>query len=411
MTGKPGLSRRQLVKGAVLGAASFGLTAGGRITAQAGEAASIGFLKYIEGGYNDLAGLAFQAAAQQLGLGGLTANGKGDANTQVRSFNEMLTRGVAGIGINPVDGINIANLARAAKEANAYLVGSWSVPPWFTPWATNDHYTYLTPDDFTGVYKATEVLARALNGRGVIVRARGSQGNTTDINRGEAHDRVIRNYPDLRIAGELYTEWTPQSGYRATTALLARYPDAVAVIAGDDHVATGAVAAIKSIGKQPGRDILVIGANGNDEAVRRVKDGTQLATSSTIPSYIGYAMAAQIYDRAHGWVPGDGERMLAWEPIVVTRDNVDDYIAHFLDQPVEKHFDARLMSRVLSPQNWQSQLRQYPIDPEVQWAGCAKPANFSYPDAYGKALADGAFARTAALYAEHAGNDVLKRAP
>ncbi|ACM31060.1 sugar ABC transporter substrate-binding protein [Rhizobium rhizogenes] len=412
--GNIGPNRRQVLTSALFTAASLGIPVS-RVSAQikpgtkSSSEGSIGFLKYLEGGYNDQAGLAFEVAAGQLGLKGLTANGKGDANTQIRSFNEMLIRGVTGVGINPVDGINIASLARAAKDANAYLVGSWSVPPWFTPWAANENYTYLTPDDYTGVYKVTEVLAQALNGKGVIVRARGSQGNTTDINRGEAHDRVIKKYPELHIAGELYTNWTPEEGYRVTTSLLTRFPDATAVIAADDHIATGVVAAIKSIGKKPGRDVLVIGANGNDDAVQRVRDGSQLATSSTIPSYIGYAMAAHIYDRVHGWVPESGERMLAWEPIVVTRDNVDKYIAHFLGQLAEKHFDARLMSRVISPNDWKSQVKLYPIDPETQWAGCAKPSGFDYPDGYKSALADGAFDKAAALYAEHAGPNILAR--
>jgi ABC-type sugar transport system substrate-binding protein len=380
-------------------------TAGG--AAAGAEGGSATFLKYLAGGYNDEVGIAFEAAAKQLGLKGGSGDGKGDASTQLQAFEQALVRGDKAVGVNFVDGINVANMAKTAQQNDAFLVGSWSVPPYFTAHAAVDSYTYLSPDDYRGAYKAAEELVKALDGKGTVVLVRGPQSNTTDVNRGEALAAVLREHPGIRVAGQLYTDWTPEQGEKSASSLLARYPDAAAVWAADDHIATGVIAAIKGVGKVPGKDILVVGHNGNPEAIERVKAGTQLVSSSTIPSYLGYGIAVQIHDRLNGWKPEVGERQLVWEPIAVTTKNVDQYIARFVDQPSSKHFDARKLSRTLTPDGWTTGVRLYPLTPDEHWAGTKKPKGFSYPEAYTTALSDGTFDRTRAAYAKRAPADPL----
>lgn len=365
------------------------------------------FLKYVAGGYNDEVADAFVAASKQLGLDANSSDGKGDANTQLQAFNQALVKGNSGVGANFVDGMNIDNMARQAEQNGTFLVGSWSVPPYFTPFATSDAYTYISPDDYRGAYRTAETLVEAIGGKGTIVLARGPQSNTTDVNRGAALEAVLKKHPDVKIAGQLYTDWSAEQGEKVTSSLLARYPDTVAVWAADDHIATGSIAAVKAVGKVPGKDILVVGHNGNPEAIERVKAGTQLASSSTIPSYLGFAIAVQILDRANGWKPEAGDRMLVWEPIVVTADNVDAYTERFIDQPADKQFDARKMSRTLSPDDWDTGVRLYPLNPDEHWAGTKKPKDFAYPDAYLKAQADGTFDRAKEAYAKRADGDVL----
>lgn len=410
---RPRLSRRLTAAATAVAAATI-LAACGSSDSESTEAAGAktdvgpaSFLKYVAGGYNDEVGDAFVAAAKQLGLDANTSDGKGDANTQLQSFNQALVKGNSGVGANFVDGMNIDNMARQAEQNGTFLVGSWSVPPYFTPFATSDAYTYISPDDYRGAYRTAETLVEALDGKGTIVLARGPQSNTTDVNRGAALEAVLKKHPGIKVAGQLYTDWSAEEGERVTSSLLARYPDTAAVWAADDHIATGSIAAIKAVGKTPGKDILVVGHNGNPDAIRRVKEGTQLASSSTIPSYLGFAMAVQILDRANGWKPEAGDRMLVWEPVVVTADNVDAYIARFIDQPADKQFDARKMSRTLSPDDWTTELRLYPLNPDEHWAGTKKPKDFEYPEAYLQAKADGTFDRAEEAYAKRAAGDVL----
>jgi ABC-type sugar transport system substrate-binding protein len=401
------LSRRQfLVRGSgVAGVALMpGLLAGtarasGSAVSKAATAKNVKplvLLNYNTTEYPALFSAGFEAAAKQLGVQTTIENANNDPSTQLNEFQEALTKSIGGIGMDPVTGLNVANVAHAAQSAGTYVIGSWGVPSWYTPWQAPDAYTYISPDIYAGVEGVIEVLAKALDGKGTVVRVRGSQGNASDLNIVAGQDVVLKKYPGIKVAGQLYTDWSPAVAQTATSQLLSRYPDAVAVIASDDGTSTGAVAAIEALGKKPGKDILVVGQNGSSEACLRVAAGTQLATDGSVPSLLGYLMAVQLFDRHNGWTPSAAERGLTWYPPTLTKANISSYIKRYVKAPASTHFDAKLMSQTLAGSKWDPQVNLTTLNIDDQWAGTAKPAGWSVPVQYSKGMSDGSFAKFAA---------------
>ena len=65
--------------------------------------------------------------------------------------------------------------------------------------------------------------------------------------------------------------------------LLQAHPDVKAVFSQNDEMALGAIEAIKASGK----DIVVVGFDGNDDAVEAVKNGELAATVAQQPKEMG----------------------------------------------------------------------------------------------------------------------------
>ena len=154
----------------------------------------------------------------------------------------------------------------------------------------------------------------------------------------------------------------------------------VGVVAQNDDVAQGVIAALNAAGVRPGEDVLVVGADGTSLGAKSIDKGTQLATSANSPAYAAAIFAGRIYDVTHGWRPSAPERLLNWRSLTTTKANVGGYLARYVNNNGVKPFDYRKISKVLHPSDWDPQADVYPLDIDKHWAGIPKPDGWSYPE-------------------------------
>jgi len=353
------------------------------------------------------------AAARQLGLRAVALDAHWNATEQVNQFDQISAQRYGSAILLSTDGAAVRSIAKQADRTGTYMSSAWDTAPWYTPWDSGGFYDqYSQADEFTAESQVVDELLRAINSEGTVIRIAGAAGSLAEEQRRTAAGEVLSRYPGVQLAGSLNTDWSPQQSQQATGALLSRFPDTVGVIAVNDDVATGAVAAIRGIGKVPGKDILVVGANGSNEGINRVADGTQLATTGNSPAYCGFQQVVRLYDVQRGWTPDAAERMLQWRAILITRANVEGYKARFVNQPPDAQVNAKLLSRIESPDNWDTQFLTYPIvDLERQFVGLPKPAGWRPPQAWVDAKADGSFQRVTELYRGHFRSDPLRPTP
>lgn len=355
------------------------------------------------------------AAAKQLGLSAVNFDGRGDATVQQDQFNQALTQGVKGTYILASDPGVIQGMAKSANDQKTYFANAWAQPSWFTPWDSGPYYTeYIQADEWVGTVEATEALVEKINQQGKVARVGGFPGGNDVVEgwRKGGFLEVIDKYPDIEFVGEVYGKYDPQTSQEVTGPLLTKYPDLVAIAAINDDAALGVIAAIKAAGKTPGKDIFVIGANGSKQGVKNIRDGLQVATTGNVPSYASYQIVTNFYDHLNGWTPNEAERLFTWRPVTVTTENVEPYLARYVDNPIDQQFSATLLSRTASPDNWDLQFEAYPI-PTIDhlFVGQKKPAGYQYPAAYTKAQEDGSFDEIRALYKEHYKVPVLGPSP
>jgi ABC-type sugar transport system substrate-binding protein len=409
------ISRRSLLHAASTGAGALaitGLLPASTSFSQTQAAGRIGFTSYTYAAtLSAQMADAFRAASVQLGIPAEVFDGRADPSVQLNGINQMIARGFNGVAIEAVDGGSIRGLARLAQENRVYLSHVWDGAAWFTPWDGGEYYSlHIYPNEFESFSQITRILVDALGAEGTIVRVLGSP-NPTDSIRTAAANKIIAQYPGIKLAGELPGDWAPEPSQKAASALLARFPETRGVIAQNDDIATGVIAAIRAIGKVPGKDILVVGTNATRDGANRIQQGSQLATAVNSPTFIGYMLATNLYDRINGWTPEPLERLLTFRAEILTQKNVAPYIARYVERPVETHFDAKLMSRVKSPNTWDPQYDLVPTDLNVLWLTYPKPSNYTYPEPYTKGWQDGSVERITKLYGDHYKIKVLDPSP
>jgi ribose transport system substrate-binding protein len=388
-------------------------TAGTATAATDGKIAVTNFS--LVGDYSTEWNEAATAAARQLGLSAVNFDGRSDATVQQDQFNQALTQGVKGTYILASDPGIVQGMAKSANDAKMYFANAWAQPSWFTPWDSGPYYTeYIQADEWIGTAEATEALLAKIGHEGQVARVGGFPGgnDTTEGWRKSGFVEVVEKYPKVDFVEEVYGKYDPQTSQEVTGPLLTKYPELRAIAAINDDAALGVIAAIRAAGKTPGKDIYVIGANGSKQGVKNIRDGIQVATTGNVPSYASYQIVTNFYDHLNGWTPNEAERLFTWRPVTVTSENVDKYLARYVDNPIDQQFSATLLSRTLTPDAWDLQFEAYPI-PTIDrlFTGQKKPSGYQYPAAYTKAQQDGSFDEIRALYKEHYKTDVLGPSP
>ena len=342
-------------------------------------------------------------ACNQLGLKSVVLDGKFDAGIQMNQFQELMTQPMTGIVIGANDPGAIPVMASQTNSSKVLFSNAWNQPPWWTPWDSGDLYDrYLLPDDYLAVAKTIDLLAKAVEKKGTIVRVAGIKGATAENLSLAGAITALKKYPNIKLAGQLYGIFQAGASEQATAQLLSKYPDTVGVLAVDDDGALGVVAAIKAAGKVPGKDIFVVGADATSGGVKLIKSGEMLATTGSTPSYPGYVTVTSFYDRLHGWEPDQAERTFGWHSTIITTENVDAYEARYTNLPPSKHFSAVKMSRVKNPKHFDLQYDAYPItDLQTIWPLNPKPPDTNTRHCTCRRRRTGAFDRIPNLYKEH----------
>lgn len=164
------------------------------------------------------------------------------------------------------------------------------------------------------------------------VKAMGSKGgyvelfgNPTDNNakvRSDAYHAVIDQIPDLKLLQKETANWDRVQGKTKMEILLKAHPDLTGVIAGNDEMALGAIAALKDAGKLA--TVKVLGFDGNQDAVNAVKAGEMVATVLQ-PIVAGTKLAVQqaVEFLKSGTAPATEKQSL--DCVLITKDNANNF--------------------------------------------------------------------------------------
>lgn len=346
-----------------------------------------------------------QQAAKALDMRLTSLDGQLNSERQLNQFEEELAAGVKGVMLHAPGGGSIRRIAQLANKNKVYLDNTWGTLPWFTPFDAGDYYTmYAVPEEFSAERGVTEEVCKAVMakyGGGSIVGVTGVPGNSTDLIRSRGRDDALKRYPKVKLVGELPGNWNREDSQKAMDALIARYPKIVGVIAQNDDVADGCIAALRAAGMRPGKDVFLCGADGTTRGAEAIKDGALLATSANVPAYMGGLLATRLYDVIHGWRPRASERMMNWRSVTMTKVNVDAYLRRYVNNDGVEPFDYRKMSKVVHPKDWDPQAELFPMDIDLEWGGIPKPQGWTYPAPYLRARESGEAKAVREEYAAH----------
>ncbi|WP_054023178.1 ribose ABC transporter substrate-binding protein RbsB [Bacillus sp. FJAT-28004] len=208
----------------------------------------------------------------------ITVDAQDDAAKQASSIEDLIQQKVDVIIINPTDS---AAIVPAVESANAAGI------PVITVDRTSDGgkvTTHIASDNKAGGVLAAKFIAEQLGGTGKVVELEGIPGSSAARERGAGFNEEIAKSSGIQIAAKQPADFDRAKGLTVTENILQGNKDIKAIFAHNDEMALGALKAIEAAGKS---DILVVGFDATDDAVKEVFAGKLSATVAQKPDMMG----------------------------------------------------------------------------------------------------------------------------
>ncbi|MCY7877455.1 ribose ABC transporter substrate-binding protein RbsB [Bacillus spizizenii] len=226
--------------------------------------------------------------AKKRGMKVIIVDAQNDSSKQTSDVEDLIQQGVDALLINPTDSSAIST---AVQSANAVGV----------PVVTIDRSaelgkveTLVASDNVKGGEMAAEFIADKLGKGAKVAELEGVPGASATRERGSGFHNIADQ--ELDVVTKQSADFDRTKGLTVMENLLQGHPDIQAVFAHNDEMALGALEAINSTGK----DILVIGFDGNKDALASIKDGKLSATVAQQPELIGKLATEAADDILHG---------------------------------------------------------------------------------------------------------------
>ena len=221
-----------------------------------------------------------QTGASQLGVHLVVLNADNKPDQMTQAAQDLVARKVDGI-ISVGYWSTAPATIRFAKRANIPVIIVDTYPT-FSPQSA-DHANYIAfvgPSDFDSGYRMGKAMLSVVqpgaDGKKAIGVVNGTAGTSVAIDRRKGFQKAVDEDGHVRIVGEVDGNFVRDQSQTAFESLYQGHPDIKGVWCGNDPTAMGVLAALKSKGKVPGKDVIVVGMDLNPENVAEVKNGEQV---------------------------------------------------------------------------------------------------------------------------------------
>jgi ABC-type sugar transport system substrate-binding protein len=257
--------------------------------------------------------------AKKLGVKVIHVDTKGDAQVMYNEAMNLLTKGVDGLIINPIDPKGATSILKKYKEKGIPVVAEALN-------VSEDAQQYLTsfvgPDDVEVGRVAAGIVKEALGDKGGnVVVIEGTPGSSPALDRTKGFEEGLKGSNVNILDKQASRVWTRAEALSIMQNLISKYGDKIdAVFAHNDDSALGAVKAIDQAGKTG--KIKVIGYGAYAEACEAIKKGEMYGTATQPLKWEGAKDVQVIVDYLNNkpvekWYPDKIE--------IITKENVDSY--------------------------------------------------------------------------------------
>ncbi|MBF0707318.1 MULTISPECIES: ribose ABC transporter substrate-binding protein RbsB [Bacillales] len=216
-----------------------------------------------------------EAEAKENGMDVVVVDAQNDAAKQINDVEDLIQQGVDVLLINPTDSAAISTAVQSANSLGIPVVTLDRSAE------KGDVATLVSSDNEKGGEMAGEFLVEQLGEGAKVAELEGVPGASATRERGQGFHNIADE--KLDVVAKQTANFDRTEGLNTMENLLQGNPDIKAVFAHNDEMALGAIQAIQSSGK----DVLVVGFDGNEDAINSIKDGKLSATVAQQPEEIG----------------------------------------------------------------------------------------------------------------------------
>lgn len=217
-----------------------------------------------------------QAKADELGATLVVLDSQDDPATEMSNVEDLITQKVDIIMINPTDSDAVGNAVASANKAGIPVITLDRSA------TSGEVVAHIASDNVAGGKMAGEFIIEQLGGKGKVVELEGVPGTSAARDRGEGFNAAIKD-SSLEVVARQTANFDRAQGLSVMENILQAQPEIDAVFAHNDEMALGALEAINA----SGGDIMVVGFDATDDAVKAVQEGYMAATVQQLPKEIG----------------------------------------------------------------------------------------------------------------------------
>ena len=199
-----------------------------------------------------------------------------DLNRQVALVEEMVASGVDAIVIAPADSKALVPVLRRAKQAGVVVVNIDNRLDTEVLAQENITVPFVGPDNKAGAKKVGKLLATQLSKGDAVAILEGIRTSFNGQQRKAGFEEAMTE-AGITIVDSQSAEWDMSKANTIASSMLSEHPEIKAILAANDSMALGAIAAVKSAGKTG--EVLIVGFDNISAVQQAILEGKVLATA------------------------------------------------------------------------------------------------------------------------------------
>jgi len=262
------------------------------------------------------------ATAESLGYTAAVSAHKGDTNAESTMIDTAITNKSVAIILDPANADGSVGAVQKAVDAG--------IPVFLVNAEINKEglaKAQLVSNNAQGAALGAQQWATAVGESGKYAELFGNPADNNAATRSNGYETVLTQYPDLVKAAKEVADWDRTKGHDKMQSILQANPDIIGVIAGNDEMALGAIAALKEAGKLEG--VKVGGFDGSPDAVAAITAGEMQYTVLQPVAVFSAEAVKQADSFIKTGATGAATEKQLFDCLLITKDNVDKYTGPF----------------------------------------------------------------------------------
>ncbi|KAA5540703.1 sugar ABC transporter substrate-binding protein [Roseiconus nitratireducens] len=199
-----------------------------------------------------------------------------DLSRQVGLVDDMVAAGVDAIVIAPADSKALVPSLRKAKEKGIVVVNIDNRLDRDVLQEENVSIPFVGPDNQAGAKKVGDFLATRLKEGDKVAILEGIRTSFNGQQRLAGFNQAMEQ-AGVDVVSSQSAEWEMSKANTIAASMLSEHPDIKAILAANDSMALGAIAAVKAAGRSD--DILIVGFDNISAVQAAIREGKVLATA------------------------------------------------------------------------------------------------------------------------------------
>jgi ribose transport system substrate-binding protein len=245
------------------------------------------------------------------------------------------TGGNVVFNIDPNESPDCVPIAKALEDAGVYFFTWWNKPPELN---VLDYPHWVGHSAFSGVdagyYGATELFKTFKTpNKGKIVAIQGRLANQIAIDLFDGLKKALAENRGVKLVAEQSAHWKRTEAFEIVSSMIVAHPDIDGVWLANDHMAMGAIEALRAAGLAG--KVKVCGFNGNPEFIDAIIKGEAAATTFTDSYYQGGIGLSLCLAAKEGKIDVESlpkeKRVWYSKPVYVNAENAEQVKAEYMD--------------------------------------------------------------------------------